>query len=257
MRAASASKVCAGGVRSIGWSTRMNTHVPTTQVKSRGSFYTWVAVAAALIVFAGFARTYYLKRLFGTRSLPLLLHVHGLVMTLWFVLFLVQVRLVAARRTDLHRRLGILGAFWALLVVVVGTTTIIARDRLHFRPGQSGAGIAFQFSIFLVFAALITGALLLRHRSDFHKRLMLLASVSILQPAIVRLPLRFIQTNPLVSFGLLDLCVLAPVAFDTIKNRRLHPAFGWGALLIVASQPLSFLLGATHVWTRFATWLLT
>lgn len=235
----------------------MNTHVPTTQVKSRGSFYTWVAVAAALIVFAGFARTYYLKELFGTRSLPLLLHVHGLVMTLWFVLFLVQVRLVAARRTDLHRRLGILGAFWALLVVVVGTTTIIARDRLHFRPGQSGAGIAFQFSIFLVFAALITGALLLRHRSDFHKRLMLLASVSILQPAIARLPLRFIQTNPLVSFCLLDLCVLAPVAFDTIKNRRLHPAFGWGALLIVASQPLSFLLGATHEWTRFATWLLT
>lgn len=235
----------------------MNTHVPTNQVKSRGSFYTWAAIAVAFIVFAGFARTYYLKELFGTRSLPLLLHVHGLVMTLWFVLFLVQVRLVAARRTDLHRRLGILGAFWALLVVVVGTTTIIARDRLHFRPGQSGAGIAFQFSIFLVFAALITGALLLRHRSDFHKRLMLLASVSILQPAIVRLPLRFIQTNPLVSFGLLDLCVLAPVAFDTIKSRRLHPAFGWGALLIVASQPLSFLLGATHVWTRFATWLLT
>lgn len=118
----------------------MNTDVATTQVKSRGGFYTWVAVAAALIVFAGFARTYYLKGLFGTRSLPLLLHIHGSVMTLWFVLFLLQVRLVAAHRTDLHRRLGILGAFWALLVVVVGTTTIIARDRLHFRPGQSGAG---------------------------------------------------------------------------------------------------------------------
>jgi len=47
------------------------------------------------------------------------------------------------------------------------------------------------------------------------------------------------------------------VVFDTIKNRRLHPAFGWGALLIFASQPLSFLFGSTHVWTRFATWLLT
>ena len=234
----------------------MNTHVTTNQAKSRGSFYTWVAVASALIVFAGFARTYYLKELFSTRSLPPLLHVHGFVMTLWFVLFLVQVRLVAAHRTDLHRRLGILGAFLALLVVVVGTTTIIARDRLHFRPGQSGAGIAFQFSIFLVFAVLIAGALLLRRRSDFHKRLMLLACVSILMPAIVRIPLRF-MANPLVSFGLLDLCVLVPVAFDTIRNRRLHPAFGWGALLIVASHPLSFLLGATHVWTRFATWLLT
>jgi len=68
---------------------------------ARGSFYTWVAVGAALIVFAGFARTYYLKELSGTRSLLLLLHVHGLVMTLWFVLFLAQVRLVATHRTDL------------------------------------------------------------------------------------------------------------------------------------------------------------
>ncbi|MGB6788713.1 MAG: hypothetical protein WBE20_11310 [Candidatus Acidiferrales bacterium] len=86
---------------------------------------------------------------------------------------------------------------------------------------------------------------------------MLLASVSILMPAIVRIPLRFIEANALVGFVLIDLCVLAPVAFDTVKNRRLHPAFGWGVLLIVASQPLSFLLGSTHVWTRFATWLLT
>ncbi|HEV2617498.1 MAG TPA: hypothetical protein VGU63_12910 [Candidatus Acidoferrales bacterium] len=76
-------------------------------------FYTWVAVAAALVVFAGFARTYYLKEFFGTRSLALLLHVHGLVMTLWFLLFLVQVRLVAAHRTDLHRRLGVFGALLA------------------------------------------------------------------------------------------------------------------------------------------------
>jgi len=220
-------------------------------------FYTWIAVAAALIVFTGFARTYYLKELFGTRSLPLLLHVHGLVMTLWFVLFLVQVRLVAAHRTDLHRRLGVFGALLALLVVAVGATTIITRARPHFRPGHSLAVIAFQLSILLVFAVLVAAAILFRRRSDFHKRLMLLASVSILMPAIVRIPLRFIQGNALVGFGLIDLCVLAPVVFDTVKNRRLHPAFGWGALLILASQPLSFLLGATHVWTRFATWLLT
>src|SRR6185437_3461209 len=199
-------------------------------------FYTWVAFSAALIVFAGFARTYYLKELFGTRSLPLLLHVHGLVMTTWFVLFFVQVRLVAARRIDLHRRLGVFGALLALLVVAVGATTIIARAKPHFRPGHSLAVLAFQLSILLVFAALVAAAILFRRRSDFHKRLMLLASLSILMPAIVRIPLSFIQKNVLVGFGLIDMCVLAPVFFDTIKNRRLHPAFGWSALLIVASQ---------------------
>lgn len=225
--------------------------------KSRDSFYTWGAVVITLLVFAGFARTYYLKELLGTQSLPLLLHVHGLVMTLWFSLFLVQVRLVASYRVDLHRRLGVIGALLALLVVSLGVTTIIVRDRLHFRPGQSLASLAFQLSTFVVFAALVAGALLCRRRSDFHKRLMLLASVSLLFPAIVRLPLSFLKGNILIAFSLMGLCVLVPVVVDTVRNRRLHPAFGWGMLLIVASQPLSLMLGSTHVWKRFAIWLLT
>ena len=52
---------------------------------------------------AGFARTYYLKELYATPALPILLHIHGAVMTLWYVLFIVQVRLVAAHRVALHR----------------------------------------------------------------------------------------------------------------------------------------------------------
>lgn len=173
------------------------------------------------------------------------------------VLFLVQVRLVAVHRTDLHRRLGVIGAVLALLVVVVGATTIIVRGKLHYRPGHSLAGLAFQLSILLVFAVLVGAAILFRRRSNYHKRLMLLACVSILMPAIIRIPLRFIEASALVGFALIDLCVLAYVGVDTVRNRRLHPAFGWGALLIIASQPLSFLFGATPVWARFATWLLT
>ena len=44
-----------------------------------------------------------------------LVHLHGIVMTLWFALFVVQTRLIAAHRTDLHRRVGVFGA---LLVVL-------------------------------------------------------------------------------------------------------------------------------------------
>jgi hypothetical protein len=86
--------------------------------------YTWVAIGAALTVFAGFARTYYLKSFYTTPSpnhpvLPALLHIHGLVMTTWVVLFIVQVRLVAAHRADLHRKLGVAGAILAGLVVAI------------------------------------------------------------------------------------------------------------------------------------------
>ena len=49
-------------------------------------FYTGMAAAFVLTVFAGFARTYYLRPYFGTASLPPLLHLHGVVFTSWLAL---------------------------------------------------------------------------------------------------------------------------------------------------------------------------
>ena len=88
-------------------------------------FYTWAAMAAIGIVFAGFSRTYFLKTSFGTPALSTLIHVHGFLMTLWFLFFLMQVRLVAMRRTDLHRRAGVFGAILAVAILIAGTITAI------------------------------------------------------------------------------------------------------------------------------------
>lgn len=226
-------------------------------VKDR-RLYTWVAVFIPIIVLAGFARTYYLKGLFGTPALPgLLVHLHGLVMTSWVVLFVAQVWLVAARRTRLHQRLGVLGAILAGLVLLVGILTAINAAARGSSPGPP----PLQFLVvplgdMLVFAILIGTALHFRRRMEIHKRLMLLAAVNLLTPAIARIPLQFIEMGgPLVFFGLTDLCVLACVVFDTVKHRRLHPVFVWGTLLIVASQPLRLMLAGTDAWIRFATWL--
>jgi hypothetical protein len=221
-------------------------------------FATRVAVAAALIVFVGFTRTYYLKGIFGTPALSSgLVHLHGIVMTLWFALFMVQARLIAAHRTDLHRRVGVVGALLAVLVLVVGVTTAIVAAKRGFTPGPPPlVFLSIPLGDMLVFAVLVSLGLLFRRRSDIHRRLMLLSCVGILGAAISRIPLGFIETGgPLTFFGLTDLCVLACVVFDTVKNRRLHPAFGWGVLFIVASQPLRLMLTGTAVWMQFATWL--
>lgn len=217
--------------------------------------YIWVAVFIPIIVLTGFARTYYLKGLFGTPALPgLLVHLHGIVMTSWVALFVAQVWLVAAHRTKLHQRLGVWGAVLAALVVLVGVITAISAAARGSSPGPPPLQfLVIPLGDLLVFAILVGTALYFRRRMDLHKRLMLLAAVSLLPPAIARIPLQFIATGgPLVFFGLADLCVLACVVFDTVKYRRLHPAFLWGTLLIVASQPLRLLLSSTDVWMRFA-----
>jgi hypothetical protein len=219
--------------------------------------YTWAAVGFALLVLIGFARTYYLKGLFRTPALPSLVHVHGVVMTLWVALFVIQVRLVAGRRTDLHRRLGVIGGALAGLVLVVGVTTAIAAARRGVPPDPPPlVFLAVPLGDMLMFAILVGSGLYFRRRSEIHKRLMLLSCGVFLTAAIARIPLNFIETGgPLIYFGLTDLCLLACVAFDTVKHRRLHPAFGWGVLLIIASQPLRLLLAGTEAWMLFATWL--
>src|SRR5260221_10613059 len=76
-------------------------------VRGERNMYTWAALVAILAMFAGFAPTYYLKGAFGTPDLSTLRHVHGVVMSAWFALFLVQARLVATGRTQIHRKLGV------------------------------------------------------------------------------------------------------------------------------------------------------
>ena len=217
--------------------------------------YTWLAFFIPIIVLAGFARTYYLKGFFNTPALPgLLVHLHGIVMTSWVVLFVTQVWLVASRRVKVHQRLGVFGAILAAVVVLVGVATGIAAAARGASPGPPPLQfLIIPLSDMFVFAILVGTALYFRRRMSIHKRLMLVAAVNLLAPAIARIPLHFIETGgALAFFGLIDLCLLACVAVDTFRNRRLHPVFIWSLPLIIASQPLRLLLSGTDVWLRFA-----
>lgn len=218
--------------------------------------YIWAAILTPLIVLAGFARTYYLKGFFDTPAIPnRIVHLHGLVMTMWVVLFVVQVALVATKRTRVHQRLGIAGAVLACLVFVVGVVTALVAAARGASPGPP----PLQFLIIplgdmLSFAVLIGLALYYRRRMDIHKRLMLMAAINLLTPAIARIPLSFILNGgPLAFFGLTDLCLLAWVAFDTIKHKRVHPVFRWGVPLLILFQPLRLFLAGTSVWMSIAT----
>lgn len=224
--------------------------------------YLLAAVVVPLVVLAGFARTYYLKGFFATPALPsVIVHLHGLIMTAWVVLFIVQVTLVAKRKTKLHQRLGILGAFLAGLVFIVGIlTALYAAARFVNAPNlvPPGAPPPLPFLVIplgdmVAFAILVGTALYYRKRLDIHKRLMLVAAVNITVPAIARIPVNFIANGgPLVFFGLADFILLSFLAFDTIRHKRLHPAFLWGTLFVILFQPLRIVLAGTQAWTSFA-----
>lgn len=245
----------------------MNSFARANRPKPRDSFYTWVAVGTFLIIFAGFARTYYLKFLFGTPALRLLLHIHGLIFTLWFVLFFVQTRLVARHRIDLHRRLGIFGAVLAPLAACVAMTVAYQAAKRGFLADHSLTILrlrpfALDLGSSLTFALLVAAALYFRRRSDIHKRLMVLASCSILLPALGRfleqIPLHFFHAGGLWGLvGFTDVTPIVCILYDTAKHRHLHPGFAWGGLALFSSLPVFMFIGNTNLWFNFSRWLLT
>lgn len=222
-------------------------------------FYTGMAAAFLLIVFAGFARTYYLRPYFAPTPLHPLLHLHGIVFSAWLVLLLAQTALVAAKRTGTHRRLGVAGAVLAALMVLVGSATAIIRAKIVEVPPDAASPLVFltiPLGDMLVFALLAGAGFYFRRRLDVHKRLMLLATISILPAAVARLPFDFIQQyGPLAFFGLTDLFVVVCLAYDLAARGRFHRATVLGGLLLVVSHPLRLVVGNTQAWLSFAEWL--
>ena len=215
-----------------------------------------IAGFVPLVVFIGFARSYFLKAFFGFPPLPsLLVHAHAITMTLWVALFVTQVWLVASHRTRLHMKLGISGAVLALVVFVLGIlATLAAAARGSAVPGWDPLRfLVVPLGDMMAFGILVGAGLYFRRRMDTHKRLMFLSALNLLPAAVARIPLEFIQSNgALAYYGIPDLCVVALVGYDTFKQRRLHPAYFWGASLLILSHPLRIMLSNTQIWIRIA-----
>ncbi|HEY7872071.1 MAG TPA: hypothetical protein VIC31_05075 [Rudaea sp.] len=227
------------------------------RISAERHLYPWVPLGVAALIFAGFAQTFYLKTWFASPVLPLLLHVHGLLMTAWVLLFLVQTRLIAKHRVDLHRRLGMFGAVLMVLVFVAGVVTAIHAAKLGHSPGPPPL-VFLTVPLFniVAFAILVGSALALRRRSDWHRRLMLVATLNMLPPALARATMQYLHVPALpVAFGLTDIAIISALVYDTIRHRRVHPAFACGLGLVLLWEAAALAFGNTAAWLGFAGWL--
>ncbi len=223
-------------------------------------FYFAVSLAFVLLVFWTFARTYYLRAFFQATPLPTFLEIHGLVMSGWVVLLCIQSGLIGLGRVRWHRRLGWIGAGWAVLVVLLGSGTTVHAAIREVRAHSPMAGpqtmiMWLELVQMALFAGLVAIAVWCRRRRlDVHKRLMLLTIACMLPSALARLPVSF-MTNEYILLGLYAF-VLGCVAVDTIRHRRLHPAFAWGGAIVLAALHVTFVGVQSPACIRFSEALL-
>jgi hypothetical protein len=220
-------------------------------------FYSGVAALMAITVFVGFARTYYLSHYFGTnatisgRPFAPIIRLHAALFTTWVLLFITQTSLVAARRTAVHRRLGVAGGVLAGLMCVVGPVTAIHAARLGSAPPGVDplAFLAVPFGDIAMFAFLAAAGLVWRKDKEKHKRLMLLASTCLMAAPLARWP-GVLPLGPLAYYGLTMLFVVAGATYDWFSRGRIHQVYLWGGPLLVLAVPVRLLLIASPAWRR-------
>jgi hypothetical protein len=219
-------------------------------------FYTGMAVASAITVFAGFAPTFYLETYFDAPPLHPIIVAHGLAFSAWIVLLLVQTALIAGKRADLHRKHGVVGAGLAVAMVLLGVAAATWSIRAnHTPPGiDPRSFLALPFFGITLFGGFVATGIALRRRTETHKRLMLLATIAILDAAIARLP-GIVALGLPVAYGLQDLFLVACALYDFATRRRVHPATIWGGLVILVSEPLRLAVSQTPLWLAFGDWL--
>ena len=238
-------------------------------------FYVTMASIFVAIAFSGFFMTYWLQVAQGTFTGNPMVHLHGLLFSLWTLFFLSQALLVQNGRLRNHRTWGLLGISLATAMLFTGLAVAIDGLQARLAAGYGDPAKAFTIvpvSGILLFAGLVTAAIANLKRPEWHKRFMLVATAGILQAALARffflaatggggpgmrpgigppLPIERTMVPGFIVLGL----IAAAMIHDHRSHGRVHPAYWWAfgaSVLVQLSRPL---LAHTQAWYGVADFL--
>jgi hypothetical protein len=236
-----------------------------------GRFYVWLASVFILVAFGGFAATYWLRWPVGTFPGHPILHVHATLFSSWVLFFWWQTWQAANGRIAQHRAWGVAGVSLATGMLFVGLAAAVQSIREGIAGGYGDQSRSFSIvavSSLVLFEALVAAAILNVRRPEWHKRLLVVATASILQAAVARLVLVFVlhqmpgpgQPPPPVQVTLgpaiaVDLLIIAGMVHDWRTRGRPHPAYLWAGALLLVVQVARVPLSTTPAWLAVADFL--
>lgn len=193
-------------------------------------FFVRSAFVMALTVAAGFSLQLAMGR--SSFASPPMVHAHALVFMGWVTLYVLQNVFVATGQMRFHRRLGWLAVVWLPAMLILGVAVTVAMVRrgqvpFFFRPLQF---LVFDPMTLLAFIGLTIAALLLRRRTDWHRRLHYCGMSLLLGPAFGRL-LPMPMLAPWAWEASFAACLAFPLvgmARDMRREGQVHAAWGWG-----------------------------
>lgn len=221
-------------------------------------FFAGMALLLCIVVYIGFSPTYFSAGMLRAPLPSPILHVHGAVFTLWMMLYLVQAALVSAHRVAWHRSLGTIAFCLPPIMIVLGFIAAIDAlgRKVSIGPLDPAVSLAIPLLGIASFAIVIFASWRARRRPDAHKRLILLATIGLVEAAFGRFPWQQMGLPPaqgaVTGLGIL---VLLVVAYDLFSLHRIHRSTMWAAPLTFITGAFAVPIGMTSAWHSFAALL--
>ncbi len=228
-------------------------------------FYFHMALACMAVAFLGFAPTYWLPLASGSFASTPVVHFHGMLFFTWTLYVAFQTWLAASGRTARHRSLGVIGVSLATAMTIFGFLVAVNAMKRSAAMGQLDAGVAFAIVPLsgILFFAVVSGLAIAKTRQpETHKRLMLLAAISILDAAVARWFLTFLAPpGPLgpppvpVTIGpamVAYLLLVVAIVADWRRCGRPHPVYIYGGAALLAVKLLNWPISMTAAWHSLA-----
>lgn len=238
-------------------------------------FYVRMAAVFVAVAVIGFAPTYWIPLARRTLDVSPITYLHAVFFYGWTLLFLWQTRLAASGRLARHRELGLLGVAMATGMLFVGLGLAINSLKRAEAAGFGASARAFSIvsvTGITLFAVLVAIAIRNVKKPEVHKRLMLVATASILQAAVGRWFLLFLapprppgligpMPPPPVAVSVLpgllvDLLIVAGMIHDRRTRGHVHRVYWIAGAAVLAVQVLRVPISSTSAWTQVTTWLL-
>jgi len=234
-------------------------------------FYLGAAVFLLIMMLIGFQQFYLYGKAYPSREIaaPIrtLVVLHGISMSAWVLLFLVQSLLIVRGKYNIHRMLGIIGAVIAVAIFILGIQVAVEAIRISpaglmiwsLTPKQF---MAVPIVNMLVFAIFVIAGILNRRQPYIHRPMMLLSMLSVYSAAISRIDAisdlyrgTIFETllGPYFSTLVVGALFFLIIWLITRTLDRVY-AIGYTGLVIVNFAVIW--LAKTETWDRFAGFLL-
>ena len=207
-----------------------------------------ISLVFAAIVVIGFSRTVNQSLFHPAVPRPFLLWIHGAAFSGWIAFYFFQSALVRTHNIPWHRLLGWSGAALGALMVPLGVIIAIIMGRfdatvLH-EPDPPFLSIPFYDMV--AFGTLVSPALLWRKKPELHRRLLFLATCSLLNAPFGRFDFVF---DHALFYPCMDLVILVGLARDLHVNRDVHKVYWYALPALIVGQGVTI-----YLWRGAPTW---